>query len=87
MPPEVLPLIERIGVIVGPTGVLAIVLFYMWLKARRNSRSEEAPASSLADHDVLIEIRANVGNIKTDVAETKGDVKDLIRDSHTHPIP
>ncbi len=87
MSPEILTLIEKVGVIVGPTGVLAIVIFAMWLRARRNGKSEDAPASSLADHDVLIRIETNVDNIKTDVAETKSDVKDLIRDSHTHPVP
>jgi len=85
MPPEVLSLVEKVGVIVGPTGVLAIVLFGMWLRSKHNGKSQ-APSLSLADHDVLIRIEANVDNIKTDVAEINIDVKALIKDSHTHPV-
>ncbi len=87
MSPEVAALLGEVSKVLGPTGVLSAVMFYMWLKARRNGKSESAPSSSLADHDILIEIKTDVGNIKTDVAETKGDVKGLMKDSHIHPVP
>ena len=85
MSPEILSLIEKVGVIVGPTGVLAIVLFGMWLRTKRNGK--EAPASSLADHDVLIRIDTKVDLITDTVTVVEADVKALIKDSHIHPIP
>jgi len=85
MPPEISALIGQVGTIVGPIGVLSIVLFAMWLKARRNGKSA-APSSSMADHDVLIRIDTKVDLITDTVTVVESDVKALIKDSHIHPI-
>lgn len=83
MPPEMITLIGEVSKVLGPTGVLSAVMFYMWLKSKRNGKSDSIPST---DHDILIRIETNVDNIKADVSEINGDVKDLIKDSHTHPI-
>ncbi len=82
MSPEIVSLVGQVGTIVGPTGVLAIVLFGMWIRTKRNGK--EAPASSLADHDVLIRIDTKVDNITATIEVVETDVKALIKDSHVH---
>ena len=84
MPPELVTLIGEVSKVLGPTGVLAAVMFYMWLKNRRNGKLNSGPSSSLADHDILIRIETNVDNMKDDIAEIKGDVKDLNEKLHSH---
>jgi len=85
MPPESIALVEKLAVIVGPAGVLSIVMFYIWLKNRRNgNQRSEIHQVINNEHDILIRMETNIENIKEDVAETKVDVKGLMKDSHIH---
>ena len=76
----------------GPTGALATVIFSMWFRSiKRNGKTDEGRSEVrrviTEDHDVITTMAANVTNIKDDIAEVKGDVKGLMKDSHTHPVP
>ena len=89
MPPESIALIEKLAVIVGPVGVLAIILFFIWLRYKRNGNNHRSEIHEVIhnDHDILIRIETNVDNIKEVIAEVKDDVKGLMKDSHIHPVP
>ncbi len=89
---ELVPLVTEIAKTFGPTGALGTVIFSMWFKNRNGGHSTENARAATGqvineDHDVITTMAANVTNIKDDIAEVKGDVKGLLKDSHTHLVP
>lgn len=85
-----LGLVAETAKILGPTGVLASVWLTIWLKNRNVNGTEARSAVHKTineDHDILVEIRTDMGHIKDTVAIVETDVKALIKESHTHPVP
>lgn len=80
-----------IATALGPTGVLATVLFSMWIRNKRNGHKPDEARNAIhevinQDHDTLIRIETIVGDSQKDIDEVKSDVKGLLKDSHTHRI-